>query len=254
MKSDLTCNNPTKRFIKYFEGAKSAYAQIHSCDKVTQKAVVSWYNQEFRASLTEASLSKYLKGINEIPLQVYLNMGKLAGVEEFVLGPSASREEYEISSSIKESLEFIWGEVEYLCRNEDLKIACGDCVQQILNAFVKYCEYAMDNDYVNGMQKLYEMQEAVHIAENQMSMARDKHLNACIDIKKSFTASQTTGEADTKQPLYLYEELLNRFCMIAMEVKNCSCLQRKINKDHYGEIPKYEEAMLYEKAKGMMEE
>ena len=46
----------------YFEEAKTIYMKIHECDRVTQKVMVAWYNEKFQASLTEASLSKYLKG------------------------------------------------------------------------------------------------------------------------------------------------------------------------------------------------
>ena len=104
--------------------------------------------------MTEASLSKYLKGINEIPIEVYVNMKELAQIDNVFCCVGASREEYDIASSLKESLEFIEDEVEYICQNDEFRVVCGEQIQQILKVFMAYCQCSVSRDYISARTKL----------------------------------------------------------------------------------------------------
>lgn len=251
MKKELDKSKPTKRFIMYFEEAKTIYMKIHECDRVTQKAMVAWYNEVFKSSLTEASLSKYLKGINEIPIEVYVNMKELARIDDVFCGVSASREEYDIASSLKESLEFIEDEVEYICRNDEFRLVCGEHIQQILKVFMAYCQYSVSRDYALAMRELQELQNVIYNVENKMAEEKydciynDGHVKKAIGIKSESYSNKSVLSPIRLQ--YIYDELLNRIHRISMETKKCNYLHSRIDESHYCDIPVLEERNILEK-------
>lgn len=185
MKNETNVSKPTKRFVTYFEEAKTIYMKIHECDRVTQKNMVAWYNKKFHASLTEASLSKYLKGINEIPIEVYVNMKELAQIDDVFCGVGASREEYDIASSLKESLELIEDEVEYICQNDEFRVVCGEQIQQILKVFMAYCQCSVSRDYVSARTKLHELLNIIYNVETKMAEEKYDCLYNSGGVKKS---------------------------------------------------------------------
>lgn len=251
MKNESDKSKPTKRFIIYFEEAKRMYMKIHECDRVTQKAVVSWYNEVFQASLTEASLSKYLKGINEIPIEVYVNMKELAGIDDVFCGMSASREEYDIACSLKESLEFIEDEVEYICQNDEFSLLCGEQIQQILKVFMAYCQYSVTRDYDSAMRKLQELQNIIYNVENKMLEEKYDCIYNTGNVKKKIgIICESNSNKSGLSPIrvqYIYDELLNRIHRISMETRKCNYLQSKIDESHYCDIPILEEIVILEK-------
>lgn len=257
MKSGLENSKPTKRFIMYFEEAKRIYMKIHECDKVTQKAMVTWYNEAFHSSLTEASLSKYLKGKNEIPIEVYVNMKELARIDDVFCGVSASREEYNIASSLKESLEFIEDEVEYICQNNEFRLVCGEQIQQILKGFMEYCHYSVAREYELSMKKLQELQSIIHDAENKMAEEKYDCIYNSGHIKKAIgiatEANYVKSGFSTIRLQYIYDDLLNRIRRISMEMKKCNYLQNKIDESHYCDIPALEERSVLEKVELFIE-
>ena len=60
--------------------------------------------------------------------------------------------------SVKESLEFIRDEVEFMCSNPELRGTCGEVIPAILHKFLEYCEVATSNDYQSSERKLRELQ------------------------------------------------------------------------------------------------
>lgn len=241
---ELKRMTPCERFCKYFEVAKEVYCQSHDCNRVTQKMMVSWYNEKFEAALTDVSLSKYLNGINDIPIAVYVNMKDLAGIEEMWLGASATREEYELSMSVKESLEFIRDEVEFMCSNPELRETCGEVILAILHKFLEYCEVATSNDYQSSEQKLRELQNEIYNAENSIAERKYECMYAGEHIKKSFLlksdkvfVNKTINEMAIKE----YDAAISKIHDIAKEVGKCIFLHNKIDESHYWEIPKAEE-------------
>ncbi len=251
MKKEMNKSKPTKRFILYFEEAKRIFMKVHECDKVTQKAVVAWYNEVFHSSLTEASLSKYLKGINEIPIEVYVNMKELARIDDVFCGVSASREEYDIASSLKESLEFIEDEVEYICQNDEFRLVAGEQIQQILKVFMEYCQYSVTREYALARKKLHELQNVIYDAENKMAEEKYDCTYNNGQIKKTMSiANESNSNKRGMSAIrlqYIYDEILNRIHRISMETKKCNYLQSKIDESHYFDIPVLEEKSILEK-------
>lgn len=251
MKNELDKSKPTKRFIMYFEEAKTIYMRVHECGRVTQKAIVTWYNEEFQGSLTEASLSKYLNGINEIPIEVYVNMKELAQIDDVFCGVSASREEYDIASSLKESLEFIEDEVEYICQNTEFRLVGGEQIQQILKVFMAYCQYSVTRDYARAMKKLQELQNIIYNVENKMAEEKYDCIYNAGHAKKSIgIVSESKFNKSGLSPIrqqYIYDDILNRIHRISMETKKCNYLQSKIDECHYCDIPVLEERNILEK-------
>lgn len=153
--------SPAERFIIYFERARLNYEVLNDCKKVTQKSILEWYNKKFNTSLSEASLSKYLNGTNEIPIDVYVNMKELAGMEEVYVGPSASRDDYEIASDLKESLQFVKEEIEFICKLKELEEVGGDTIYEIMKVFIHYCESASNKNYSEGIALLHELEKLI---------------------------------------------------------------------------------------------
>lgn len=251
MKNESSISKPAKRFIMYFEEAKTIYMKMHECDRVTQKTMVAWYNEKFHSSLTEASLSKYLKGINEIPIEIYVNMKELARIEDVFCGVSASREEYDIAASLKESLEFIEDEVEYICQNDEFKLVCGEQIQQVIKAFMAYCQYSVNRDYALAISKLQELQNVIYNMENKMAEEKYDCIYNTKYVKKAIVISSESyynkSELSSIRLQYIYDELLNRIHRISMETMKCNYLQSKIDESHYSDIPVLEEKNILEK-------
>ncbi|MBR5800462.1 MAG: hypothetical protein IKY23_10430 [Lachnospiraceae bacterium] len=153
--------SPAERFIIYFERAKQNYLVLNDCKKATNKSIVEWYNRKYKASLKEVSLSKYLNGTNEIPIDVYVNMKELAGIEEIYVGTSASRSDYEISCDLKESLLFIKEEIEFMCKLEELDGVGGESIHEIMKVFIHYCESASNRNYSEGIALLHELEKLI---------------------------------------------------------------------------------------------
>lgn len=240
--------SPTERFCRYFEIAKQVYCQNNDRKKVTQKAMVEWYNRKYKATLTEASLSKYLRGKNEVPIEVYVNIKELAGIEEMWLGACATREEYELSLNVKESLEFIKDEVESICRSDDLQNVCGDSMRIILKKFVEYCEYASINDYNMSLKKLKELQNVIYNTENNIAekkydfMYRRGQMKKSYSVRVSLQREHLTGK--DLNMINTFDVILNKFHQMILEMSKCVCMQKKIKKTSFCDIPKLEEKKI----------
>lgn len=220
--------SPNERFKMYFEVAKEVYCQIHSCNKVTQKDIVVWYNKKYNSSLTQASLSKYLNGDNEIPVKVYINMKELAGVEDLWLGAGATKDEYDIAFDIRESLDFIKDEVESLCQNPQLQGVCGSSISRIMNIMMEYCEAASKNDYMLGMRKLEELQNEIYDAENIISNKRDNSMMSGGNMKKSVAYQKTRTQniaLEDSISVDLYDDFISRFRKLGESIGSCIRMQ-----------------------------
>ena len=240
--------SPTERFCRYFEIAKQVYCQNNDRKKVTQKTMVEWYNRKYNASLTEASLSKYLRGKNEVPIEVYVNIKDLSGIKEIWLGACATREEYELSLNVQESLEFIKDEVESICRNSELRNVCGDSMRIILSKFVEYCEYASINDYNMSLKKLKELQNVIYNAENNLAEKKYDFMYKRGQMKKSYSVGVSRQrEHLTGKDLDMidtFDVILNKFHQMMLEMSKCVCMQKKIKKTSFCDIPKSEEKKM----------
>ena len=241
---------PTERFVNYFEKAKQVYGQANECKRVTQKAIVKWYNESYNSSLSEASLSKYLKGVNEIPLDVYVNMKSLAGVEEVWLGANASRDEYNFSSDIKESLNFIKDEVDYMRTDRQLAEICGDSVFNIFQKLLEYCEYASENDYSMSLKKLKELQNVVYSVQNYIIEIKYDYVYGNAQVKKAYSISKTlTGSGhvtkkDVNEKIEIFNGLIQKCNVMINETAKCLYLQGKIRRESFTDIPKAEEKRI----------
>lgn len=169
--------SPAERFFIYFERAKQNYLLLNDCKKATNKSIIEWYNRKFISSLSEASLSKYLKGTNEIPIEVYVNMKELAGIEEIFVGTSASRSDYEISCDLKESLLFIKEEIEFMCKLKELEGVGGDSIYEIMRVFIHYCESASSKNYSEGIACLHELEKLISYNVNKIEHILDAERN-----------------------------------------------------------------------------
>ena len=225
--------SPNEKFRMYFQVAKDVYCQMHSCDKVTQKDMVVWYNEKYEHSLTEASLSKYLKGENEIPVRVYLNMKDLAGIEDIWLGAGASREEYELAFDLQESLDFIRDEVESLCHNEQVQDVCGSSISQIMNTFVEYCEAVSKRNYLDGLKKLGELQNVICDAEKYILVKKESSLCVGENQVKSMAVQSMFSDninLNRNNNISIYNELIDKFRLLEEKIEECIVSQRKTNK------------------------
>ena len=244
---ELKSVTPCERFCKYFDMAKEVYCQSHDCDKVTQKMMVAWYNERFKATLTDVNLSKYLNGINDIPIVVYVNMKDLAGIEEMWLGASATREEYELSMNVKESLDFIRDEIEFMCSNPELRETCGESIPAILHKFLEYCEVATSNDYLSSKRKLRELQNEIYNAENAIAARKYECMYTSGHIKKSSLMKSENGFVKTTMndvAIEGYDAAISKIHEIAKEIGKCIFLYCKIDEKHYWDIPKAEEVQI----------
>lgn len=192
---------PAERFIIYFKQAKVNYELLNDCKNATHKSILEWYNKKYKASLSEASLSKYLRGTNEIPIEVYVNMKELAGVEDVYVGTSASRTDYEISSDLNESLLFVKEEIEFMCRLEELEGVGGDSINDIMQVFVHYCESAARKDYHKGIELLHELERKILFNENKIkSVIANKTNSNALNCRTNYYAEncrveQLTGDS-----------------------------------------------------------
>lgn len=159
---------PAERFKRYVEMAKWNYELSNDCKKATNKAILEWYNKKYHASLSESSISKYLSGTNEIPIDVYVNMKELAGIEDMYYGLGASREDYEISSDFKESLQFIKDEIEFMCKLEELEGLEGDSIKDILKTLIQFCECASRKEYQKEILLLQELEKRISYNESKI--------------------------------------------------------------------------------------
>ena len=170
--------SPAERFVSYFEQAKFNYESSNDIKNATQKSILEWYNKKYNASLSEASLSKYLRGTNEIPIDVYVNMKELAGIEDLFYGMGASRKDFEISSDFKESLGFVSDEIEFMCGLEELEGTEGESIKEMMKILEKYCECASRKDYRLEIETLQELKDIISKSEDKIRCAIEKNCNS----------------------------------------------------------------------------
>ncbi len=186
---------PAERFKRYVELAKWNYELSNDCNKATNKAILEWYNKKYNASLSESSISKYLSGTNEIPIDVYINMKELAGIEDVYCGMGASREDYEIASSFKESLQFVKEEIEFICKLEELEGLEGDSIKDILKTLIQFCECASRKEYQQEILLLQELKKRISYNERKIKYAIYNHTMAPsydkeLCLRKSYVSEQ----------------------------------------------------------------